>query len=402
MKKILIIGKVWPEAKSSAAGTRMMQLIHFFLRQKCEVIFVSTAKQSGFEENLEELGVETHSIILNDASFDIFLKKADPSHIVYDRFMTEEQFGWRVRNVLPKCIDILNTEDLHFLRDARKEGYKKELTVDERKIRTPLLYRELGAILRCDKTLLVSDFEEKLLINYYEVDKEKLIYYPVLIDTVLDNTPNFDERKDLLFIGNFYHEPNWDSLLYLKIKIWPILRKELPNVNLHIYGAYPSEKVLNLHNPKENFLVHGRIMDALDATKKVRLCLAPLVYGAGIKGKILEAITCGTPFVTNNIGAEGMLDEKFTNQIAVDTESFAKKCVHLYQNKDSWIAARHLGQEIAEKKFKASLYEKEFKARFLDYKRAENHNLMLNTLNFHSNKHYTYLSKWIESKKGSK
>jgi len=398
MKKILIIGKVWPEAKSSAAGTRMMQLIHFFFRQKCEVVFASTAKKSGFEEDLEKLGVETHSILLNDASFDTFLQHIKPSHVVYDRFMTEEQFGWRVRKYLPDAFEILNTEDLHFLRDARKTAFQKSKQIDISQIRTETLFRELASIMRCDKTLLVSKVEKELLEKHYQVSPTQLIYYPVLIDQVMHPTPSFEERVDLLFIGNFFHAPNWDALLYLKQDIWPELRKQLPKAKLHIYGAYASEKVRNLNNEKENFIVHGRVEDALLVTKKIRLSLSPLRFGAGIKGKILEALACCTPFVTTEIGAEAMLDKQFDFCVSKSTSDFIKKSVQLYNDKQSWIKAQELGCKLAENKFNYLDFEESLKIEMLNSKKNKNKSIVEQLLDFHGNKHYTYFSKWIANK----
>ena len=120
LKKLLIIGFVWPEPKSSAAGGRMMQLISIFKENGFEITFASAAQDSDFMIDLAEFGVIKRSIELNSSSFDDFIKELNPDVVLFDRFMIEEQFGWRVIENCPKAIRILDTEDLHFLRKARE------------------------------------------------------------------------------------------------------------------------------------------------------------------------------------------------------------------------------------------------------------------------------------------
>lgn len=102
----------------------------------------------------------------------------------------------------------------------------------------------------------------KILTEVFRISPDILYYLPFLENEITATDINawkpFEERKDLLFIGNFIHEPNWHTVQYLKTTVWPILRKMLPKVELHIYGAYPTQKVLQLHNPRENFHIKGR------------------------------------------------------------------------------------------------------------------------------------------------
>src|SRR4051812_31146501 len=121
MKKLLIIGYVWPEPNSSAAGSRMLGLIRLFLAQDWEIIFVSAAALSEHRANLMEFGVEEKAIALNDSSFNEYLKRFQPDAVLFDRFFTEEQFGWRVEQVCPQALRLLDTEDLHSLRHVRHQ-----------------------------------------------------------------------------------------------------------------------------------------------------------------------------------------------------------------------------------------------------------------------------------------
>ena len=125
MNKVLIIGHNWPEPTTTAAGHRMIQLIRAFLHFEWLVTFVSTAAKTEYSFDLEAIGVETNFVQLNHSSFDEFLKKVHPKYVVFDRFMVEEQFGWRVTEHVPNAIRILNTEDLHSVRKTREKLHKK-------------------------------------------------------------------------------------------------------------------------------------------------------------------------------------------------------------------------------------------------------------------------------------
>jgi len=130
----------------------------------------------------------------------------NPEIVVFDRFLTEEQFGWRVDKNCPDAIKILNTEDLHFLRNAREDAVKKEVELDVTLIRTDMFQRELLSIFRSDLTLLVSEFERDLLIDHYNVSRKQLHYLPVFSE-MKNDVLSFEDRKDFMFIGNFYHAP---------------------------------------------------------------------------------------------------------------------------------------------------------------------------------------------------
>jgi O-antigen biosynthesis protein len=115
MSKLLIIGFVWPEPKSSAAGSRMMQLIHLFLAEAYDITFASTCSKTDNAFNLETLGITQAEIALNNSSFDTFITELKPDVVLFDRFIIEEQFGWRVAENCPEALRILDTDHLIIL-----------------------------------------------------------------------------------------------------------------------------------------------------------------------------------------------------------------------------------------------------------------------------------------------
>src|SRR5690606_16075143 len=198
--KVLFIGLVWPEPTSSAAGKRILQLVEFFLDRGDEVVFGSAAAKSQASfcfDDAQQLffnSVKEIPIQLNDSSFNEFLKELNPDIVVYDRFVSEEQFGWRVVQDCPDALQVLDTEDLHFLRSAREKSYKKKEEID---LYNEMTIREIASILRCDLSLIISKFEMDLLQNEFNISPSLLHYLPFLELRRRSATEvmKFEERK---------------------------------------------------------------------------------------------------------------------------------------------------------------------------------------------------------------
>src|SRR5690606_13859371 len=194
----------------------MMQLIELFKEEKYQITFASTAAVSEKTANLQRQHISMENIKLNDVSFDEFIKKLNPEIVIFDRYITEEQFGWRVSENCPCALKILDTEDLHFLRKAREEAIKNGQPVSEANLFSETAKRELASILRCDLSLIISEYEMELLQNRFKIASEILYYLPFLVAAVSESTPTFEERQNFLAIGNLLHTPNVDSVLQLK------------------------------------------------------------------------------------------------------------------------------------------------------------------------------------------
>jgi len=406
-KHLLIIGFVFPEPASSAAGSRMMQLIDLFKSQGFQITFASPASDSEFAVDIEKLAIKKVSIILNDASFDHFVTELNPDIVLFDRFMMEEQFGWRVSENCPSAIRILDTEDLHCLRLARQNAWKLNVPFENEMLFNDVAKREIASILRCDLSLIISEFEMDILQNIFQISPAILHYLPLFIEVELLNKrqylPTFNERKHFIFIGNFLHEPNWNAVLYLKESIWPKIKEKLPETELYIYGSYSSQKVLNLHNQLQGFIIKNRAVEVYEVMKTAKVCLAPLRFGAGIKGKLLDAMIGGTPNGTNAIGAESMHGKlPWSGFISDDIDDFVASAVELYTNEISWKKAQMNGFEICEKRYLKKIFESDFSGLINQIeknivKRRQN-NFIGEILKHHTVSSTKYMSKWIEAK----
>jgi len=406
-KRVLFIGLVWPEPTSSAAGFRMMQLIETFLDRSYQITFASAAAKSPYSAPLKSRGITEQAIVLNSDSFDEFIGWLQPDIVVFDRFMIEEQYGWRVAQQCPGALRVLDTEDLHFLRQARQTCVKNKDDFSFQELFTETAKREIASILRCDLSLIISESEMKILTEVFRISPDILYYLPFLEDEITVDEANtwksFEERRNLLFIGNFIHEPNWHTVQYLKTTIWPVLRKILHKVELHIYGAYPTQKVLQLHNPKENFHIKGRTDSAKDTMSNYRLLIAPIQFGAGVKGKFIDAMHTGTPTVTTSIGAEAMKGNLSWNGFIEDEpEAFCQKTMALYNDKVAWATAQANGIRIINERYEKRKYQADFMTNLsllkVQLEKHRQHNFISQILLHHTVQSTKYMSLWIAEK----
>lgn len=425
IQKVLFIGFVWPEPNSSAAGSRSLELIRLFRQQNWEVVFASAAALSEHRADLSTLDVREQLIALNCDSFDQFISEYQPQLVVFDRYFTEEQFGWRVERVCPEALRIIDTQDLHSLRDARhqlltsaQQDCRNDL--DRHRINPPshspeqlralmatqdMAQREIAAIYRCDLSLMISTFEIDLLQQQFSVPPELLHHCHLMMAhaTVEDALPTFEERNHFISIGNFRHAPNWDSVLWLKHDIWPRIRAQLPDVQLHIYGAYPPPKAMQLHKSSEGFHVLGWAEDALQVMQQARICLAPLRFGAGIKGKLADAMAAGTPNITTSIGAESMSGGlAWCGEIHDDAQLFANAAVALFLDENKWNLAQKNGLNILRKYLNKEETKQALIHRIVDSytrrKALRQANFVGTMLRHQLHKSTQYMSQWIAVK----
>ena len=419
--KVLVIGYVWPEPRSSAAGGHMMQILETFLQKGWDITFSSPAGTGEHRADLAPLGIREVPIELNNSSFDTFISELAPDVVLFDRFMMEEQFGWRVEKHCPNAMRVLESSDLQSLRDARHQRLKDRLKASddnndfsemfapalreefEFMADTDLAKREIAAIYRCDLTLMVSQVEIELLVEQFKVPRNLLHWCPLMVELPTLPPVPFEDRANFLHIGNFRHAPNWDAVLWLKTTIWPLIRAQLPTAQLHIYGAYTPPKATALHNAAQGFHVMNWAEDALQVMSATRVCLAPLRFGAGIKGKIVDAMLCGTPNVTTPIGAESMCGEMaWPGHVARSAQALADAAVKLNQDKLQWTQAQQAGVELLNKRYRQNIHGPALIERLEHCRKnlqsLRNGNFTGSMLRHHLHKSTQYMSQWIEAK----
>jgi len=406
MPKLLIIGFVWPEPKSSAAGSRMMQLIHLFLSEGYQIIFASACAKSEKAFNLHSLGVTQTEIELNNSSFDDFIVDLKPDIVLFDRFMMEEQFGWRVAEHCPNALRILDTEDLHCLRKAREQAFKDNQPCDKTYLFRDIAKREIASIYRSDLSLMISEAEMAILKDEFGVTETLLHYMPFLIEDLNDETieqlPSYKERQHFVTIGNFLHPPNLDAVKFLKESIWPSIRAKLKDAELHVYGAYVSDKVKQYEDAKNGLYIKGFAKSVHEVMANARVCLSPLRFGAGLKGKFFDAMQNGTPFITTAIGVEGIVDTNAYNFVNDEVDAIVSHAITLYQKELVWKEQQELGFSILSKRFHKTTHTRKFLNTLEQSLTNKDANRLQNftgaMLNHHAMQSTKYMSRWIEEK----
>lgn len=393
---LLYLLSYWPKKNHSAASERIFCHITHLLEGGFNVHVAADGPppqdlELEFAPKLCTLPV-LERFKINDPNGINIIRAINPQVVLFDKYTTEEKYSWQVFHGAPEALRILDTVDLHWLRKGREVLSKKSphrwtseahgwiFDVGETiEAARDVFLREMAAILRSDLALVVSDAERKILTHFHFIDENQIILQSLgqtLPTENLGELKSFHERKDFYFVGHYQHPPNRDAINWLKKTLWPSIRRHFLSENtapqaketpsLHIFSAGMSqEQKKSLHAPQEGFLVHGPVDNI--PFHSLRVNLAPLRSGAGIKGKITQGWSWGIPVVTTSIGAEGMTLESrnpshdkvdlgsqtlgFGGLIAANAEEIGMSSYHLYTTFELWHYCQSVGIEILQTKF---------------------------------------------------
>jgi glycosyltransferase involved in cell wall biosynthesis len=409
--RVLIIGLTWPEPRATAAGVRTFQLIRFFTSRGYAVSLSSAAGEPPAETDPEISEVPFVPIRINHPSFDELISSLAPEIVVFDRFLTEEYFGWRVVEKAPNAIRILDTQDLHSLRQNREEALLEgsSLTPAQWK-KSDITKREMASLFRCDLSLIISAFEIEWLQKNLPIDPSFLFYLPFVF-RVGDEIPEkerlpFEGRRDFVFTGNGRHKANTDAILFLKEEIWPGIRSVLPDARMLVYGAHLPREITSLTDSDQGFLVRGWVPEIREVVKVARVHLMPLRFGAGLKGKLFEAILCGTPSVMTSVGAEGTAFSDLQSVVSDDTSGFISRAIKLYSSETLWKEIQVKSDTIVRSDFARDAFHDRLQQKLLTLREnlttSRENNLIGGILLHHTTAGSKYLSKWIELKESNK
>ncbi len=274
-----------------------------------------------------------------------------------------EYFVDLIKSQIPDVPILIDTMDLHYLRELRQA----EISKDKKLLSTALENKklELNVYLKADcvTTVTLKDRDELLK----EIDKPVFVLTDV--HEINETIPDFDERKDIVFVGNFNHNPNEDAVLYFVKEILPIVKSKIPEIKFYIVGNNPTEKIKSLAS--KDIIVTGWVPDVKEYLNKCRLEIVPLRFGAGNKGKVGEALANGIPLVTTTIGAEGMgiVNEEHAF-VSDDPKTFGDYIVKLYNDKAIWNNFSVKGKELVKSQYSSELMRKRLKYIFSYNKRT--------------------------------
>ena len=359
-KRALFFGSYWPDRRASGAGVRTGSLLEAFLGrwgfESCA--FACPQRFNEASERLaEELGVRCERCELNraDRLLRLVAEDVDPDVVVFDKFPTEEAYSWIVRRAAPSALRALDMQDSHALRLWRQRRVEttapskiSDVVASVSPASFEALQRELASIHRSDLTLVCSPAEVDLLTGAWGVPASKVCLAPFFYGKPKPEAgtrPGFDQRRGFVTIGTFLHAPNVDALRWLKQEVWPLVGGQ--GFELRVFGAHLDTKagrqVQAMHDPSSGFLVEGFAPD-LSVLGEARAVLAPLRYGAGIKTKILDGWSWGTPACTTPIDAES-LEDRGGLCVAETAADFARDMVALHEDRDLWERTSRRGEE---------------------------------------------------------
>ena len=298
-RKLLIIAHLWPESKTTAAGQHLLALIQSFKNAEYQVHLGCTVDKTSLGDSFSEYAIKVHKIALNCNSFDELLLDLRPEVILFDRFISEEQFGWRVYKNLPRCFTLLNTEDLNSLRLSRSKGKEEEWEA------TDTFKREIASFYRVDKVLIISREEINKLTALLPSIASKLIYAPLIIHRREISTNINRKPWSFVFFGSGKHPGNTATLQRI-IELWPNILEIQPESSLFIFGAYYPESLINMANKLKQVSFLGWVEDIDTVLLNYQFLLSPTPFGAGLKGKVLQSINNGVICLCSSIASEGI------------------------------------------------------------------------------------------------
>lgn len=231
----------------------------------------------------------------------------------------------------PRARILFDTVDLHYLREERQSELTKSSSLSARAMKTRTL--ELDVIDKADATILRSPYELTLLKKIKP--EARLFHFPITREIPGPAPTVWEDRKDIVFIGGFAHPPNTDAVKYFVRDIWPILRRAGFSERFVIVGSNVPEDIKALE--RDDIIVRGFVEDLAEIFNHCLLSVAPLRYGAGMKGKVVTSLSYGVPCVATKIAAEGSgLVHQENILVAEDADEMAKMIQEACANRPLW------------------------------------------------------------------
>lgn len=340
--KIIVFDERVPSPDRDAGSARMFVILKT-LAKWSHVIFVPFNRPQGiqYEQALWKEGIET----ANAEDYRRLLKNKNVQAAIVSRPSVAEALINRIRRINSRINIVFDMVDAHFIRFEREYEIAGNLLVAEQARR----YRKLEMRLARAADLVWCASPEEKQIMQSEVTAKRIAVIPT-IHELHDCGKTFEERHDLLFVGNFAHKPNDDAIHFFMREIYPLVKLLLPNFKLHIVGDNPSVEISAYSS--DSVKVTGYVPNIQPYWQSCRVFVAPLRFGAGAKGKVGEAMSYGLPVVTTWIGAEGFeLTSGFNTLIADEPQTFAEAVAQLYSQKELWQSLSKHGRHLIEKSF---------------------------------------------------
>ena len=331
--RVLVIDAYTPEPDQDSGSLRLRYLMDCFQALGYGVTFMADnrAHAGRYTSDLQASGIEVIYDPWVESLQNLFAERgAAFDFIMISRHYVASRYLSLLKRYCPGVPFIFDTVDLHYLREERLAELEHSASLGHTAAQTKR--SELAVIARADATLVVSPVEQAVL---KQAMPEAQVHVISNVHEVVGSRRGFAERKDLFFVGGYQHPPNIDAARWFVGEIWPRIREELPDVTFHLIGSKAPDQVRALHGNGVHF--HGFVESLEPWLDGCRIAVAPLRYGAGIKGKVNISMSRGQPVVATPSAVEGMFAKAGRDVMVAETaEEFAAAVVRLYRDEELW------------------------------------------------------------------
>ncbi|KGM53076.1 glycosyl transferase [Lysobacter concretionis Ko07 = DSM 16239] len=348
-RKVLLIDALTPRPDRDSGSLRLVNLMRMLREEGAHVVFLPADRRHGGADTraLQQLGVEVWYAPFA-ARLPVWLREHGSRFdtvLVCRHYVMREMLPL-LRRHAPQARIVFDTVDLHYLRERRGAELADDPALTRAAGRTRAL--ELDVIARSDATLVVSEIELELLSQ--DAPQARVDVLSNLHRLGGEGLP-FEQRRDLMFVGGFRHPPNVDAVCWFVEAVWPLLRAREPSLQFHCIGGDVTAEVGALA-AQPGVIVHGHVPDLTPWLAGVRLSVAPLRYGAGVKGKVNQPMAHGQPVVATTCAIEGMhLRPGLDVLVADDAAGFAEAVLRGYHDAALWQQLADNGRANVERHF---------------------------------------------------
>ncbi len=352
-RRVLIIDSVTPTPERDAGSLRTFNLIKMLVSLGSKITFIpedNIAYMDDHTPNLQRLGVEC-LYFPHITSVNGYLRKslADFDVVFLERGAAANKYIDTIKSAAPDLPVIFDTHDLHYLRLERQA--ELENTERLRSEARAMKRSELRVMSRADCTIVVSRHEKQVL------EKESPSTLCEILPLFMEPDPQsdaFERRNGIVFIGSFLHPPNADAVLHFSREIWPIVKTALPGAVFHVVGGPVPPQIRDLNG--NDVRIEGNMNDLRPLFGTCRLSVAPLRFGAGVKGKIGTSLALGLPCVATAVAAEGAgLTHEKDIIVAEDSKAFAEQVIRLHEDEALWKRLSDGGLQFVEDNYSAKV-----------------------------------------------
>ena len=349
--RALVIDAGTPRPDHDAGSYAAIQEMRLLQALGCKLTFVpeNLAWLGGYTEALQRAGIECLYAPFIASVAEVVEKRGAEFDLVYiTRYSVAERHVDAFRRHAPQARILFNNADLHFLREIRSAIAAR----DKARLGHALQTRdaELGVMRKVDLVLSYNEIEHAVILSH-NLDSTRVAKCPWIVETATD-VPPFEARSGIAFLGGYAHHPNVEAVEYFVREVMPLLRKRLPGVELRLYGSAMPESLREHLEGEESVVVAGWVPSVDAVYDGCRVFVAPLVSGAGIKGKVIGAMAHGVPCVLSPLAAEGTgIRDGLEAAVATSPRHWADAIARLYEDADLWRAQQQAAWTFTQREY---------------------------------------------------